>query len=231
MTATQPMGRGRCARTRRGPARRPALAHCRSLGPGKGRRVRGAALPPSSRPRPGLCGRWRRAERGGERRGGARCGRRDEAAAGAGVGQGVHPARLQRRHALPVPEQVPGRAGEPGEGRGGGGAASPGPVPRRAVPRPRGSRRLWGAGRGRAPPRGRCRSVGTGTGGDNAWEAAAAGPRRRAIPAQHSRVWWPRSRRGALAPREWRLPCGTALSGSAGAVPAREDRLRGLPLA
>lgn len=41
--------------------------------------------------------------------------RRDEAATGACVGQGVHPARLQRWDALPVPEQVPGRAGEQGE--------------------------------------------------------------------------------------------------------------------
>lgn len=129
MIATQPMGRGRCARTRRGPARRPSACALPLPGAGEGaaraRRGTSALVPPPAGPlrqeAPGGAGRGAA--------GGARCGRRDEAAAGAGVGQGVHPARLQRRHALPVPEQVPGRAGEPGEGRGGEGGGVPGPRP------------------------------------------------------------------------------------------------------
>lgn len=39
---------------------------------------------------------------------------RHEAAASAGVREGVHSARLQQRHALPVPDQVPRGAGEQG---------------------------------------------------------------------------------------------------------------------
>lgn len=39
---------------------------------------------------------------------------RHEAAAGAGVWEGIHSARLQQWHTLPVPDQVPRGAGEPG---------------------------------------------------------------------------------------------------------------------
>lgn len=39
---------------------------------------------------------------------------RHEAAAGAGVREGVHSARLQQWHTLPVPDQVSRGAGEPG---------------------------------------------------------------------------------------------------------------------
>ena len=39
---------------------------------------------------------------------------RHEAAAGAGVREGLHSARLQQWHPLPVPDQVPRGAGEPG---------------------------------------------------------------------------------------------------------------------
>lgn len=87
--------------------------------------------------------------------------RRDEAATGACVGQGVHPARLQRWDALPVPEQVPGRAGEQGElGRAGVGpglAASAAHGTRtlgRAVPGPYGPAPRW---RSQVPCLGRSR--------------------------------------------------------------------------
>ena len=48
---------------------------------------------------------------GPRRRSGGSC-PRHEAAAGTGVREGVHSARLQQRHALPVPDQVPRGAGE-----------------------------------------------------------------------------------------------------------------------
>lgn len=64
---------------------------------------------------------------------------RHEAAAGAGVREGLHSARLQQWHSLPVPDQVPRGAGEPGTHPGSphllwGGAAGSAGRPPAAVP-------------------------------------------------------------------------------------------------
>lgn len=56
---------------------------------------------------------------------------RHEAAAGAGVREGVHSAGLQQWHALPVPDQVPRGAGEPGT------QLAPAPAPGRRGPHSR----------------------------------------------------------------------------------------------
>lgn len=106
---------------------------------------------------------------------------RHEAAAGAGVREGIHSARLQQWHTVPVPDQVPRGAGEPGtqtgiphllwgEGEGlfrdGGSMGRPGPAQclaalgrgrqRRSLGQKRATKQDTMLGGGRVRPSPRC---------------------------------------------------------------------------